>query len=347
MSGNRRRQTTVGLVVNPAAGRDIRRLTGGASVSDNYAKRRTAECVLEGLTVVDDVHVLVMPDSTGLANKLVDDAPADLDVELLDTTVTASGRDTRQAAERFAERADAAVVLGGDGTNRDVAHGIGDVPVVSISTGTNNVVPTPVDGTVAGAAAALVGSGAVPVEESTYRHGMVEARVDGDEEKTVRGLATLGVLDRPFVGTRAILDPGDIVGGVVSRASSTEIGLSGIPGGLLTHRPDDPGGVGFRLGPPAESSRTVRAVTVPGVLSTVGVEDYRVLDDGEDFVFEMPRGVVSVDGERELAVREATIRVRPLADGPRMVRIEDVVERGAQEGWFRVDVGAVSPERSE
>lgn len=339
MSGNRRRQTTVGLVVNPAAGRDIRRLTGGASVSDNYAKRRTAECVLEGLTVADDVHVLVMPDSTGLAGNLVDDAPADLDVELLDMTVTASGRDTRGAAERFAEKADVAVVLGGDGTNRDVAHSIGDVPVVSISTGTNNVVPTPVDGTVAGAAAALVGSGVVPAEEATYRHGTVEARVERSDEddQHVRGLATLGVLDRPFVGTRAILDPSDIIGGVVSRASSTEIGLSGIPGGLLTHRPDDPGGVGFHLGPPASSPRTVRAVTVPGVLSTVGVEDYRVLDDEEDYVFEVPRGVVSVDGERELAVRDATVRVRPLADGPRLVRIEDVVERGAQEGLFRVD----------
>lgn len=57
--------TTIGLVVNPAAGRDIRRLTGGASVSNNYAKRRTAGCVLAGLTLVDDVEVLVMPTARG------------------------------------------------------------------------------------------------------------------------------------------------------------------------------------------------------------------------------------------------------------------------------------------
>jgi hypothetical protein len=332
-------RTTVGLVVNPAAGRDIRRLTGGASVSDNYAKRRTAECVLEGLTVVDGVDVLVMPDNTGLASALVDDAPADIDVELLDMTVTASGRDTQQAAERLADEADAVVVLGGDGTNRDVAHGIGDVPVVSVSTGTNNVVPTPVDGTVAGAAAALVGSGTVPVDEATYRHGMVEARVERDDgdDQSIRGLATLGLLDRPFVGTRAILDPSDVIGGVVSRASATEIGLSGIPGGFLTHRPEDPGGIGFRLGPPRESARQVRAITVPGVLSTVGVDDYRELDDDEAYTFDVDRGVVSVDGERELAVRDATVRVRPVADGPRFVRIEEVVEQSAQEGLFRAE----------
>ncbi|MGB9957631.1 NAD(+)/NADH kinase [Haloferax prahovense] len=334
--------TAIGLVVNPAAGRDIRRLTGGASVSNNYAKRRTAGCVLAGLTLVDDVDVLVMPDSTGLADRIVDDAPDDLGVEFVDMTVTASGRDSRAAAAHFADHADAVVVLGGDGTTRDVAQTIGDVPVVSISTGTNNVVPTPVDGTVAGAAAALVGSGAVPAAEATTRHGTVEVDVVRSEETTViRGLATVGVLDRPFVGTRAILDPSDIVGGVVSRSSPAEIGLSGIAGGLVTHRPDDPGGVGFRLSRDGESGATapatrVKAITVPGNLSTVDVAEHRVLDDGEDYAFEVDRGVISVDGEREHEVRDGTVRLRPVSDGPRLVDVESVLERAADEGRFRL-----------
>ncbi|ELZ72998.1 ATP-NAD kinase [Haloferax sp. Atlit-10N] len=333
--------TTIGLVVNPAAGRDIRRLTGGASVSNNYAKRRTAGCVLAGLTLVDDVEVLVMPDSTGLADRIVDDAPDDLGVEFVDMTVTASGRDSRAAAAHFADHADAVVVLGGDGTTRDVAQTIGDVPVVSISTGTNNVVPTPVDGTVAGAAAGLVGSGAVPTAEATTRHGTIEVDVVRSEETTViRGLATVGVLDRPFVGTRAILDPSDIVGGVVSRSSPAEIGLSGIAGGLVTHRPDDPGGVGFRLARAGENEATapttVRAITVPGTLSTVDVAEHRVLDDREDYAFEVDRGVISVDGEREHEVRDGTVRLRPVSDGPRLVDVESVLERAADEGRFRL-----------
>ncbi|EMA01561.1 NAD(+)/NADH kinase [Haloferax denitrificans] len=343
--------TTIGLVVNPAAGRDIRRLTGGASVSNNYAKRRTAGCVLAGLTLVDDVEVLVMPDNTGLANRIVDDAPDGIGVEFVEMTVTASGRDSRAAAAHFADHADAVVVLGGDGTTRDVAQTIGDVPVVSISTGTNNVVPTPVDGTVAGAAAALVGSGAVSAAETTTRHGTVEVDVVRSEETTViRGLATVGVLDRPFVGTRAILDPSDIVGGVVSRSSPAEIGLSGIAGGLVTHRPDEPGGVGFRLArdgadrtdaPDAtdaatDPATTVRAITVPGRLSTVDVAEHRVLDDGEDYAFEVDRGVISVDGEREHEVRNGTVRLRPVTDGPRLVDVEAVLERAADDGRFRL-----------
>ncbi|WP_410765511.1 NAD(+)/NADH kinase [Haloferax sp. DFSO60] len=327
--------TTVGLVVNPAAGRDIRRLTGGASVSNNYAKRRTAGCVLAGLTVRDDIDVRIMPDNGGLAESIVADAPSGIEIEPVEMPITASWRDTRTAARHFSDVADAVVVLGGDGTTRDVAQTIGDVPVVSISTGTNNVVPTPVDGTVAGAAAAFVATGIVSVEEASLTHGTIAAEIEdrkGDE--TIRGLATLGVLDQPFVGTRAILDPSHIVGGVVSRASPAEIGISAIAGALITHRPEDPGGVGFRLSRGDEPGTPVRAITVPGNLSEVRVADYEVLDDGEPYTFELERGVISVDGEREREVKDGYIEIRPVADGPRIVDIDAVVEKAAREGYF-------------
>ncbi|WP_318570246.1 NAD(+)/NADH kinase [Salinigranum marinum] len=327
---------TVGLVVNPAAGRDIRRLTGGASVSDDYEKRRTAECVLSGLTLADDIEVLVMPDRGSLGQKLVSRGPDELDISLLDMTVGGDGQDSRRAAEIFADEADAIVVLGGDGTNRDVAHTSGDVPLVSVSTGTNNVFPNAVDGTVAGGAAGLVATGAVPRSETTYRHGMVEAVADtANGERSVRGLATLGLLDHKFIGTRAILDAEKIVGGVVSRAFPTEIGLSGIAGGLAVHPPDRSGGIGYRLGAAEDCPEQVDAITVPGVVERLGVREWERLDDDQPMTFELPRGVVSVDGERELEVREAVIDVRPIADGPWVVDIDAVYEHAARDGYFR------------
>ncbi|WP_136603436.1 NAD(+)/NADH kinase [Salinigranum halophilum] len=327
---------TVGLVVNPAAGRDIRRLTGGASVSDDYEKRRTAECVLSGLTLADDIEVLVMPDRGSLGQKLVNRGPDELDISLLDMTVGGDGQDTRRAAEIFAEEADAIVVLGGDGTNRDVAHTSGDVPLVSVSTGTNNVFPNAIDGTVAGGAAALVATGAVARSETTYQHGMVEAVADtANGERRISGLATLGILDHKFIGTRAILDAEKIIGGVVSRAFPTEIGLSGIAGGLTVHPPDEPGGVGYRLGPAAECTEQVDAITVPGVVERLGVREWEPLDDDQPMTFELPRGVVSVDGERELEVREAVIDVCPVADGPRVVDVDAVYDHAARDGYFR------------
>ncbi len=321
--------------MNPSAGRDIRRLTGGATVSDRYAKLQTARCVLAGMTTVPSTpDLLAMPDKANIGQEVVEEAE-DVDGELLDQPVTGSGEDTRTAAAAFAERADCVVVLGGDGTNRDVAAAVGDVPVASISTGTNNVVPTAIDGTPAGAAAALVAAGAVPSDAVTVRHRTVVASVDdnGGRREFV-GLATLSVLDRPFVGTRAVLDPGDFVGGVVSRASPGDVGLSGIAGTLGAVAPDDPGGVGLRLGPAEDAPTVVRAMSTPGVVGRIGVTDHRRLDDGEAVVFDVPEGVLSADGERELEVRDARVEVRARAEGPRFVDFPSVFDRAAAEGLF-------------
>ncbi|WP_254768164.1 NAD(+)/NADH kinase [Salinilacihabitans rarus] len=321
----------VGLIVNPAAGRDIRRLTGGASVSDNYAKRRIGECVLSGLALGrDPVDALVMPDRAELGQRIAEDADADGgdgSVRTLEMPITGTFEDTRRAARRFAEVADAVVVLGGDGTTRDVSTAIGDVPVVAVSTGTNNVVPTPVDGTVAGGAAALVATGAADPAATTRRHGTVRATIDGAAGAgTVRGLATMGLLDRQFVGTRAILDASEFVGGAVSRASPAEIGLSGVAGGLLPTRPDDSGGVGLRFESADAADRRVRAITVPGVVSELGVADCRRLEAGESLSFAVDRGVVTADGEREREVSDATVAFEVRDDGPRLVDVEAAFE---------------------
>ena len=330
---------TVGLLVNPAAGRDIRRLTGGASVSDNYAKRRTGECVLAGLELAGDpVEALVMPDRASLGQRIAGafEGETERPVSVLEQPVTGTPDDTRAAAARFAEVADAVVVLGGDGTTRDVATAIGDVPVVAVSTGTNNVVPTPMDGTIAGAAAALLATEAVDPTETTVRHGTVRATIEsGAKTETMDGLSTMGVLDRPFVGTRAILDASEFVGAAVSRAFPAEIGLSGVAGGLFPTQPDDPGGAGLRFGPVDECDHRVRAITVPGVVSELGIGEGKRLEAGDPFAFEVERGVVTADGEREREVSDATVTFEVRDEGPRIVDVEAVFEAVA-------DVGAVA-----
>ncbi|MDZ5810755.1 NAD(+)/NADH kinase [Halorubrum sp. AD140] len=329
----------VGLIVNPAAGRDIRRLTGGASVSDNYAKRRSAESVLEGLTIVDDPPgALVMPDKAGIGQDAVETAPEGIDAGVLDVPVSGERTDTRRAAERFRDAVDVVVVLGGDGTNRDVAATIGPVPVAAVSTGTNNVVPTPIDGTTAGAAAALVAAGEVRAEEVTVSHGTVAATVESSAgTERLRGLATLGVVDRSFVGTRAVLDASEFIGGVVSRAHPSEIGLSGVAGALVAHEPDEAGGVGVRLGPAESTPRRVRAMTVPGGVDVVGVEAWNPLDDEEELRFDVEDAVLSVDGERHLALQDAHVAVRPVSEGPRILRFDAVFD--AVRGRRCFDVG--------
>lgn len=328
----------IGLIVNPSAGRDIRRLTGGASVVDNYAKRRVAECVLHGLTVVSDPPTTtLMPDKAGIAESVVENAPEAVSVDLLDLAIEGSATDTRRAAARFRENCSAIVVLGGDGTSRDVALECGDVPLLSVSTGTNNVVPTAVDGTVAGAAASLVATGGIDADAVTVRHGMVEARTDSDD--AVVGLASVELTDRSFIGTRAMVDPDELLGGVVSRASPSDIGLSAIAGALGPLAPDDEGAVALRLVEADASARTVRAIVAPGVTTHVGVEEYRHIVDEASMTVEVEDGVVGADGERELEVTDTTVEFRSVREGPRLVDFEAVFEHVARSGVLENDWG--------
>lgn len=327
---------TVGVIVNPAAGRDIRRLVGNAVVTDNYAKRRIATAVVEGLTIVGDrVDAIVMPDRAGIGESVVETAPEEVSTHLLDMTVEGTAKDTRRAAERFRNETDAVVVLGGDGTIRDVALTIGEVPVAAVSTGTNNVVPSFIEGTAAGAAAGLVGTHSVPVSELVFRHGMVEAAIEEPtRNRSIRGLVTLGIVNRPFVGTRAVLHGSDFVGGVVSRASPDDIGLSGIAGTIQTHHPDTPGGVVIRLAPPCDAPRRVRAISLPGVVERLGIEECRQLEKNESATFEVDYGVISVDGERELELTNAEVRLFPVSDGPRIILFDETFEIAARQRCF-------------
>ena len=74
--------------------------------------------------------------------------------------VTFSSADTSHATRWMVDAGVSCLItLGGDGTNRLVAGASGQVPLMPISTGTNNVFPTMVEGTLAGLAAGLVARG--------------------------------------------------------------------------------------------------------------------------------------------------------------------------------------------
>ena len=88
-----------------------------------------------------------------------------IEVELLDLSASCSPRDTATATQAMRTHGcGAVVVLGGDGTNRQVAKTWPDAPLVPMSTGTNNVFPSMVEATTAGAAAGLVASGRIPLD---------------------------------------------------------------------------------------------------------------------------------------------------------------------------------------
>jgi predicted polyphosphate/ATP-dependent NAD kinase len=153
--------TAVGIIANPASGKDIRRLVAHGSVFDNHEKANIVRRVLLGLEAIGVERVWIMPDSFGIGARALDNVRlSDLQVLLLDMPVTFTSADTVRAARQMLDAgATCLITLGGDGTNRLVAQVSGDVPLMPISTGTNNVFPTMVEGTLAGLAAGLVARG--------------------------------------------------------------------------------------------------------------------------------------------------------------------------------------------
>jgi predicted polyphosphate/ATP-dependent NAD kinase len=307
--------TTVGLIANPAAGRDIRRLTAHASLVPNHEKASIVRRVLHGLAAAGVDEVVYLADNAGIVAAAVDGAEPPLAMAALDLRTHGWASDSTEAARRLAAAGVGAIVtLGGDGTNRAVAAACGDVPLVAISTGTNNVFPTMVDGTVAGLAAGLVATGAVEPDLVTRRSKRVEVHAGGT---TDFALIDAAACTDAFIGTRAIWDARRVRALVLTRAEPWSVGLSAIGGSLRPLTPDEPNGLYVELG----DGPGVRAVVAPGVVACVPVRGWRLLELDEPVAFGSDARMVALDGERELAV-DGGATASVAMTGPRVVDVQ-------------------------
>jgi predicted polyphosphate/ATP-dependent NAD kinase len=317
---------TVGLIANPAAGRDIRRLTARASVVPNHEKASIVRRVLHGLAAAGVGSVAYLADNAGIVAAAVDGGRPPLAMDALDLRAHGWASDSTDAARMLAAAGVGAIVtLGGDGTNRAVAAACGDVPLVAISTGTNNVFPTMVDGTVAGLAAGLVATGTVAADRVTSRAKRVEVQAAGTADFALIDAAAC--TDR-FVGTRAIWDAGRVRALVLTRAQPWSVGLSAIGGGLRPLGPDEPAGLYVELGDGPE----VLAAVAPGLVVRVPVRRWRLLELGEPVTLAAGGGAtVALDGERELTI-DGAATAAVTRNGPRLVDIRATLHAAAGHG---------------
>src|SRR2546425_12776237 len=118
--------------------------------------------------------------------------------------ITARQEDSTRAADLMvAQGATCIVTLGGDGTNRAVFKGCGShIPILPISTGTNNVFPEFQEGTTAGLAAAMVATGAVAREAACWRSKVLHIYRNG--EPVNLALVDIAIASDGVIGARAI-----------------------------------------------------------------------------------------------------------------------------------------------
>ena len=322
---------TVGIIANPASGKDIRRLVAHGSVFDNQEKVNIVRRVLLGLEAAGVERVLFMPDYFGIGPRALGGLKLSLEVSFLDMPLRADHRDSTLAARLMAEAGVGCIVtLGGDGTNRAVAKGCGEVPLVPISTGTNNVFPYMVEGTIAGLAAGVVAAGVVEPGRVIQATKRLEIFKDG--RLVDIALVDAVVYDDVFVASRAIWDMSKVREVILARARPSNIGLSSLGGCLCPGQLDESCGMHLKLG---EGAVRVLAPIAPGLIERVSIESYRLLRVGEEVEVTCKPSVLALDGEREVEVRRGErVCVRLSPKGPRVVDIRQALEEAAKSGMF-------------
>ena len=328
---------SIGIIANPASGKDIRRLVSYATTIDNNEKVNICKRIVLAAQGLGVESAYFMPETFMIGYAVKDSLESDgvlsLSLGVLDFEIEAAMEDTVRSARMLEELGvGCIVVLGGDGTSRAAAKGITITPMLPISTGTNNVYPAMMEGTVAGMAAAAVALMDEPYS-CCIHDKRITVRVNGEARDTA--LIDAVVSDDFYAGAKAIWDPERIRRIVVTRCHPATIGFSAVAGAYRIVEDTEDIGFAVELGAQGEG---VLAPIAAGVLTPVHVSASRTLALGEEYRFTAEsRCMIALDGEREVRVQpgdEVSMTVE--RDGPWRVLPRKALQRAAELGMYRL-----------
>ena len=327
---------TIGVIANPQSGKDIRRLVSYATTIDNNEKVNICKRIVLAAHGIGIEKAVFMPDTFTMGYsvlyQLQDDKMPCCGIEVLDFDFEASMADTVQAAKLMEEQGvGCVVVLGGDGTSRAAAKSLTKTPMLSISTGTNNVYPAMMEGTVAGMAAA-----AAARMEDPYSVCIHDKRIQVFVNGKYRDMALIDAVisDDEFAGAKAIWDPAKMRHIIVSRCHPASIGFSAVPGAYRIVEDTDPFGFAVELG---TEGIPVRAPIAAGILTPMNIRNSRELPLGERYsvVAEKPC-MIALYGEREVKLFAGDCAEFVISgDGPWRVLPRKAIARAQELGMFR------------
>ena len=324
----------VGIVANPASGKDIRRLVSYASVMGNTEKTNQIKRLILGIDSTGTEEILIMPEYYGFGLRIL----ADMEVEkikakisILEMPVTYTQEDSTLAVKLMEELGVGCIVtLGGDGTNRAVAKGINSTPLVPISTGTNNVFPIMVEATIAGLVAGIVARKIINLEGVLRANKNLVIVKNGVEIDIA--LVDVVVLNKRFIGSRAIWNLSEVNEIICTRSEPNVIGLSSIAGYLHPNGLDENHGMYIRLG---DNNMRVRAPVLPGAVREIGVQEFRIIALGETIEVTTKPCILALDGEREITVLASDeVKIGLKKEGPAVVDINAALREAVKQNFF-------------
>lgn len=351
---------SIGIIANPASGKDIRRLVSYATVIDNQEKVNILKRIVLAAQRFGAEQIYFMPDSFQMGLRVIQDLNADRSLtaccEVLELPCKDCTGDTTMSARRMEELgAGCIVVLGGDGTSRAAAKGVTQTPLLPISTGTNNVYPVMVEGTVAGMAAAFVAQtrpgntgegsgGAFAMEEVCHRDKRIELYVNGSLVDIA--LVDVVLTTDQCIGARAIWETDRIREILVTRCHPASIGFSAIAGSLAVVTPEDNFGYMVKADSGLEKTGSaakrntgrveVLAPIAAGLLQPFAISEHGTLQMNRDYDYRIEENcMAALDGERELRLRSGDILTACITrEGPLRVDIKKTLEKACLAGGF-------------
>ncbi len=318
---------TVGIIANPASGKDIRRMIASGTVVTNQEKQNIIIRMLRAMDVLGVSRVEIMPDNTRMGVRVMRELEGELehtDVDLLELPyVLGTPSDSIRAAKMMADKEFACiVVMGGDGTSRVVSKVCGDIPLIPVSTGTNNVFPQMIEGTLVGMAAAAIAKGTVSVEEGCDRAPRLDLHNEQDEVID-HALVDLVIVDARDIAARAVWEPKIIKELYLTQARPTNIGLSSIGGQIQPLESGSNKGLQVILTDNPEDGFKITAPIAPGLMKSMIVASHRDFDADNSLPVTFTPCAVALDGEREVIIPAGanyTVKFNP--KGPLVVNID-------------------------
>jgi predicted polyphosphate/ATP-dependent NAD kinase len=315
--------TSVGIIANPASGKDIRRLVAYGSVFDNQEKINILSRVLRGLEAFGIQKVFGLADPYELVIQAYEKAKTKVLLELSDIPLENSAQDSLNAARWMNKNGVGCIVtLGGDGTNRAIAKGCEDTPLLPLSTGTNNVFSQDIEGTLAGIAAAAVSLGLEGVELTIRATRCLAIYQNG--HKIDLALVDVVVYADWHKGSGAIWEPEKIKQVILAEIHPAAIGAAAIANSLDYTSKQQNLGVSIEVG---GDTNYVIAPIAPGIILPVPVKSVKWLAIGDKIPIETHDAALALDGERDLIINpQDYFEVQICNTGPRVVLVGPVLE---------------------
>lgn len=319
----------VGIIANPRAGKDIRRLVAHGSILDTQEKVYIVRRAILGLEGAGVDEVVFFPDPVGIGAKALAGINGTLRLShrFLEMPIYDEAADSTRAAELMrAQGVACVIVIGGDGTNRVVTKGCGSMPLVPLSTGTNNAFPRFLESTLAGLAAGHYAVRRFPLEEFTFATKRLNLYRNGVLEDVA--LVDVAVCDYQFIGARALWEVQRLKELFLTQGQPTNIGMASIGGMIHPIHAQDDGGLHVQL---SEQGRSITAAIAPGLVVPVGIHSHSVIQCGTRTPISFTPAVLALDGEREILVNpEDHWEVGLSWEGPRVLNVEKVMDAARQ-----------------